>query len=588
MIGENGFESLIWFMGFVEDNSDELNGRIRVRAFGFHPPFADGTVLTEDLPWAHVVRDSKFSSIPDLGDLVIGFFLDGRDAQHPIVIGTINSAKFSAPSSNPNYNPESYNPDGTPGASGDGVGGTDRSKYAYQYFINKGFTPEQAAGIVGNLQQESGPNLDSLYNPAGGGDGARGIAQWRGVRTNKFVELYGTTPDLATLDQQLDFVMYEFTNPIPGASTKPLRAYTGIKSSTSAAESAAIFDELYEINGGGSRQSRVNNASSLLQQFAGTEPQPPIEGENPYLAPSQDVVSNYGNPAMPSAINGENYEFSPALAGSVARRSGATASGHTVDEPGIPPPGGKDTSVWETRYGGSHIAMSGKNTSDEYINIIHANGSRVTIDGNGNVTVKAMGKLHLGSESNIEESADGAKVGMYPKGYTVDISDGKCNITSAGDMNFTTHGNMNINVAGSLAMNVSDNIDITGARIALTAKADSIDFLAVNKIAIQSSGGEIGISSEGALYLQSAGDMNLKGSGMVKLGGSQVHLNSAGNAPADAVTAIAAATINAELPEKKVVSDDSAANMATPPGISADMVDDTGGTVIDSSNMSLF
>ena len=581
MIGENGFESLVWFMGFVEDNSDELNGRIRVRAFGFHPPFADGTVMTEDLPWAHVVRDSKFSSIPDLGDLVIGFFLDGRDAQHPVVLGTINSAKFSAPSSNPNYNPESYFPDGTPGASGDGVGGTDRAKYAYQYFINKGYTPEQAAGIVGNLQAESGSNLDSLYNPAGGGSGARGIAQWRGPRTQAFYDRYGTYPDTASLDQQLDFVSYELSTSEKGADS-------AIRSATTAADAAAAFDSKYERSGGSTLQGRVNNASTLLQQFAGIEPQAPIEGENPYVAPSQDVVANYGNPAMPSAINGENYEFSPALAGSVARRSGTTSSGHTIDEPGIPPPGGKDTSVWETRYGGSHISMSGKNTSDEYINIIHANGSRVTIDGNGNVTIKAMGKLHLGSESNIEENADGAKIGMYPKGYTVDISDGKCNITSAGDMNFTTHANMNINVAGSLAVNVSDNIDITGARMALTAKADSLDFLAVNKIAIQSSGGSIGVSSKGALYLQSAGEVNMKGAGAVKLGGLPIHLNSEDNAPADAVTAIPASTISSELPEKKVVSDDSSASMATPPGISADMVDDTGGVVIDSSNMSLF
>ena len=575
MIGENGFESLVWYMGFVEDNADPLNGRVRVRAFGFHPPYSDGTVLTEDLPWAHVVRDSKFSSIPDLGDLVIGFFLDGRDAQHPVVLGTINSAKFSAPSSVPGYNPESYNPDGTPGVSGEGAGGTDRAKYAYQYFISKGFTPEQAAGIVGNLQAESGPNLDQLLNDVGGGTGARGIAQWRGIRTNKFVELYGTTPDLASLDQQLDFIMYEFTTPIPGASTKPLRAYQGIKASSSAAESAAIFDELYEISEGSTRQTRVNNASTLLEQFAGIEPQPAVEGQNPYLAPSQDVVMNYGNPAMPPAVHGENFEFTPALVSSAARRSTTTSGGAVVDEPGVPPPGGKDTSVWETRYGGSSIVMSGKNTSDEFIHITHANGSRVTIDGNGNITIKAMGKLHLGSESNIEENADGAKVGVYPKGYSVEITDGKCNITSTGDMNLTSKSNLNINVGGSLAINVGESIDIAGARVAMTAKVDALDLLAAKKVVLESSGGSVGIKSSTPLYLQSSGAINIKSGGQVKVGGSQIHLNSPGSAPADAITAVAASTATIDAPEKGVISDDTAAIDVVPSGISVDMADES-------------
>lgn len=536
-------------MGFVEDNSDPLNGRIRVRAFGFHPPVSDGTVLTEDLPWAHVVRDSKFSSIPDLGDLVIGFFLDGRDAQHPVVVGTINSAKFSAPSSIPGYDPGDFNPDGTPGITGEGAGGTDRAKYAYQYFINQGFTPEQAAGIVGNLQAESGPNLDNLYNPAGGGTGARGIAQWRGPRTQAFVERYGTYPDTATLDQQLDFIMHEF-------NTTEKRALNGVKSSSTAADAASAFDSLFERSGGSTIQSRVNNASTLLEQFAGVEPQPAIEGVNPYLAPSQDVVMNYGNPALPPAIHGENFEFTSALVSSAARRSSTTSSGITVDEPGVPPPGGKDTSVWQTRYGGSSIIMSGKNTNDEYIHVTHANGSRVTIDGNGNITIKAMGKLHIGSENNIEENADGAKIGIYPKGYSVEITDGKCNIISTGDMNLTSKSNLNINVGGSLAINVGESIDISGARVALTAKVDALDLLGSKKVALQSSGGEI----------------NIKSNGDIKVGSnSKIYLNTPGSEPSNA---IAAATASMAAPEKGITSDDTNINDSTPPGISTDMTDE--------------
>ena len=47
---------------------------------------------------------------------------------------------------------------------------------AYRYFLSRGWTPAQAAGIVGNLQQESGPGLDPTI--AGDGGNAFGIAQW--------------------------------------------------------------------------------------------------------------------------------------------------------------------------------------------------------------------------------------------------------------------------------------------------------------------------------------------------------------------------------------------------------------------------
>lgn len=554
MIGENGLENLIWFMGYVEDNSDTLNGRVRVRAFGFHPPVTDNTVRTEDLPWAHVVRDSKFSSIPDNGDFVVGFFLDGRDAQHPIVIGTINSAKFSAPSSVPGYNPESYNPDGTPGASGEGAGGTERSQYAYEYFISKGFTPQQAAGIVGNLQAESGPNLDSLYNPAGGGTGARGIAQWRGPRTQAFIDRYGTTPDLAPLDDQLDFIMYEF-------ETTESKSYNTIKGATTASEAASIFDSLYERSGGGTIQTRVNNAETLLQSFGANTNSAAIEGRNEYLATSQDSVNNYANPALPPAFHGENIEYTAALVQSATRRE---------NEPGIPMPSGSSTSVWHNRYGGSSIELSGKNGTDESIHINHSSGSRVTLDGNGNITIKSIGgKLHISSENEIDEIATDAKNATYGS-YELTVTDGTCNIRSTGDMLLSSGGNMTFEAAGNMKINTGVALDVAASTIHLTAREDSVDIVAANKLALQSTGGTASIIGKGGTYIQSDAGVNIKGSGMIRLGGSAIHLNSPGEPPADAITAIQAA-VPAAI-EKSIVSD--IPKIPSTPPIDMSLVDD--------------
>ena len=55
-----------------------------------------------------------------------------------------------------------------------------RRKKAYSYLVDKGMAPHLAAGVVGNLMQESYKSLRSdAVNPNGG---AVGIAQWLGKR----------------------------------------------------------------------------------------------------------------------------------------------------------------------------------------------------------------------------------------------------------------------------------------------------------------------------------------------------------------------------------------------------------------------
>src|SRR5580658_5394526 len=70
----------------------------------------------------------------------------------------------------------------TPGAdTEDTAGGSEaisengNDKIAFDFFVGKGLSKDQAAGIVGNLDQESG--MDPTIWQYGGGPG-RGIAQW--------------------------------------------------------------------------------------------------------------------------------------------------------------------------------------------------------------------------------------------------------------------------------------------------------------------------------------------------------------------------------------------------------------------------
>jgi hypothetical protein len=77
----------------------------------------------------------------------------------------------------------------------------DNKKYAYNFFINKGYSPIHASAIVGNLQQESG-----VKNNITNSIGAFGIAQWLGGRKKKLMSNYQYPQ---SLDAQLDFLHKE-------------------------------------------------------------------------------------------------------------------------------------------------------------------------------------------------------------------------------------------------------------------------------------------------------------------------------------------------------------------------------------------
>lgn len=79
-----------FFIGVVENNVDKsFEGKIQVRAFGIHGTHSD--ISTKDLPWAICASGNYDSNNPPppLNAFVYGMFLDGRMAQHPLILGLI-------------------------------------------------------------------------------------------------------------------------------------------------------------------------------------------------------------------------------------------------------------------------------------------------------------------------------------------------------------------------------------------------------------------------------------------------------------------------------------------------------------------
>jgi uncharacterized protein (DUF2345 family) len=95
-----GIRNPLFFIGVIEDNIDKrLEGRVKVRAFSIHGTQEE--VPTAALPWA-ICASGHYdpnSPIPPLNSFVYGMFLDGREAQVPLVLGLIPSqfAEFNNP-----------------------------------------------------------------------------------------------------------------------------------------------------------------------------------------------------------------------------------------------------------------------------------------------------------------------------------------------------------------------------------------------------------------------------------------------------------------------------------------------------------
>ena len=92
--GKDGF---IWWVGELENRADPLAmGRCQVRIFGWHTT-NKSKLPTENLPWAHPmypINASKMFSAPQYGDWIVGFFLDGENAQQPVMMGILPGLKM--------------------------------------------------------------------------------------------------------------------------------------------------------------------------------------------------------------------------------------------------------------------------------------------------------------------------------------------------------------------------------------------------------------------------------------------------------------------------------------------------------------
>jgi hypothetical protein len=136
---------------------------------------------------------------------------------------------------------------------------------AFDYFVAKGLTERQSAGIVGNLIQESGSPINPYANqPSGPG---MGIAQWsEGGRWDTdsrdnmvwYAGLSGRSR--YALAAQLDFTWYELT-------TFSSYGLTDLRGTTTVSSATTVFMQKFERCGTCATTQRVAYANDVLAKY---------------------------------------------------------------------------------------------------------------------------------------------------------------------------------------------------------------------------------------------------------------------------------------------------------------------------------
>ena len=238
-----------WFVGKVVNHTgDPLQlGRVQVRIVGIHD---NPEVEMGVLPWASVMLPSTESGIqygrpPKLmtGAQVFGIFLDGKQSQLPLVLGSIpyivaasspqlagNAAAAAAASGAAAAPPGTAGPppnvsEAIRNAQGNG---NSYEEKIFNFFVNlKEYSNAQIAGIVGNLYHESAGFAESVILGNVTDHDSKGIAQWRTPRWTPFVEWCSANNyNQYTVDAQMRWVAIEFDTSFRSAKAKLLRTTT--------------------------------------------------------------------------------------------------------------------------------------------------------------------------------------------------------------------------------------------------------------------------------------------------------------------------------------------------------------------------
>ena len=137
------------------------------------------------------------------------------------------------------------------------AGGGGNPQKVFNTLVGMGFTAQAAAGVIGNLMQESGVNPNSHQ---GGGGPGRGIMQWTVNARWATLQKWAGKRDPWALDTQVGFMMKEMND--AGVTGK-------LKGMTSVDQAVKYFHDTMERSADKTMTARNGFANSALSQYGG-------------------------------------------------------------------------------------------------------------------------------------------------------------------------------------------------------------------------------------------------------------------------------------------------------------------------------
>ena len=226
-----------WFIATVINSTPPIGyeGRVKIRIHGLHN--ASTVDIPEDhLPWAQCVLPTTEGGVSGIGKiprilpnaLVFGMFMDGKSSQTPIVLGSLPRielpTQIQKDTKQLTVEEEAVLASTLNVENGNTGTITDRIKknrleFSLQFFLNLGYTYNQAVGITENLSQ-----LSMITGAKGEGNDADdfdkfGLASWSGKRLEN---LKAFSPRYQIFDVQLQFIAFELNSYLRSVSIRLL------------------------------------------------------------------------------------------------------------------------------------------------------------------------------------------------------------------------------------------------------------------------------------------------------------------------------------------------------------------------------
>ncbi len=247
----------------------------------------------------------------------------------------------------------------------------DTEQAVWTFLTGKGYTPECAAGILGNMYQESG--VDPTRIQGNGKGPAAGICQWENYNTKsarwKAMSDYASSKgkQWTDLQSQLEWLDLELQGKDSTTSSllmKKVGGYENFKKLTSVSQACTVFEESFERAGKPNMPVRLKKAEEYYKKFSNSA----TPATASLIQPRDNVPDNSGGGGSNSSSGSTNLSW--------------------------PTPGQTRVS---SNFGPRKAPCKGASTYHKGIDIAAPKGSDVVAPANGKVTFAA----YSGSAGNL-------------------------------------------------------------------------------------------------------------------------------------------------------------------------------------------